>query len=228
MAEIKSSIIIRAYNAEATIREALESAIHQRFPADQFEVVVVDDGSTDRTRDIVREYGGNRQVIAVNHDHVGGVAAGNAGMASSRGAYVTLLDSDDVFESGFLEELVPFLDARPDCLFVYPDYYETKGKEKKLVSPRTIFEGVAEGILFRKNMLPSENVYRPEALFPEYDLILRQSWEEQGCHYARPLFTYRRRPGSMTSYPEYVRRGLKQLRAFHPDKHTFIDMIRKY
>src|SRR5512132_248706 len=87
------SVIVPAYNAGSTIAEAVESALAQTYRP--LEVVVVDDGSTDDTAEVVAERFEDR-VHIISAPHRGRGAARNTGLATARGAYIQFLDADDV------------------------------------------------------------------------------------------------------------------------------------
>ena len=90
------SVIVPAYNAAATIGETLRSALAQTYP--QLEVLVVDDGSTDATADIVRSFvARDPRVRLLQQANAGVAAARNLAIAQSRGAYVAPLDADDLW-----------------------------------------------------------------------------------------------------------------------------------
>ena len=89
---MRTSIIIRNYNYEEYVAEAVDSALDQRHP--YVEVIVVDDGSTDRSRSILRSYGD--RIDLVMQENGGEGSACNAGFARARGDIVIFLDSDDV------------------------------------------------------------------------------------------------------------------------------------
>ena len=86
------SIVIPCYNAERFLAEALESAFLQSYPST--EIIVVDDGSTDRTADLIRAYGDS--VLADFGSHGGASAARNRGTALARGEFIQYLDADDL------------------------------------------------------------------------------------------------------------------------------------
>jgi glycosyltransferase involved in cell wall biosynthesis len=86
------SIIITSYNYERYVREAIDSALAQTYP--HTEVIVVDDGSTDRTRDVITAYG--EAVRPIFKANGGQASSANAGFAASHGELVMFLDSDDV------------------------------------------------------------------------------------------------------------------------------------
>lgn len=87
------SILINNYNYGRFLRDAIDSALHQTYP--NTEVIVVDDGSTDDSRAIIASY--RERVIPVLKDNGGQASAFNAGFAASRGEWIFLLDSDDIF-----------------------------------------------------------------------------------------------------------------------------------
>lgn len=87
------SVVIPTYNREHTIQRAVSSALNQSL--DNIEVIVVDDGSTDNTERIVKEFDDDR-LSYIRHDHnKGGSAARNTGISHASGEYIAFLDSDD-------------------------------------------------------------------------------------------------------------------------------------
>ena len=126
------SVIIPAYNAERFVLDAVESALAQEYQPT--EIIVVDDGSTDRTRDRLREYEGRITVIAREN---GGVAAArNAGVDKSCGSLLAFLDADDVWEPSFLSRLVSLLDSREDAALAFSDLYRFQ-LDDKTVFPKS-------------------------------------------------------------------------------------------
>ncbi|WP_245888241.1 glycosyltransferase [Geodermatophilus tzadiensis] len=104
------SVVIAAYQAEATIAAAVVSALEQTHPP--LEVVVCDDGSTDGTADVLAGLGD--AVRVVRRPNGGESAAKNTAVAAARGDYVVVLDADDVFHPRRLEALAWFARERPD------------------------------------------------------------------------------------------------------------------
>jgi glycosyltransferase involved in cell wall biosynthesis len=109
------SVIIPTHNRAALVREAIQSALDQTYPAR--EVIVVDDGSTDETPQVLARYGD--AIRTVRTPHRGCAAARNTGINLARGAYFAFVDSDDVAPPNKLAVQVPVLEARPDVGFVY-------------------------------------------------------------------------------------------------------------
>ena len=109
------SVIIPAYNAAATIAGTVDSVVGQTLQ--DFEIICVDDGSTDRTRAIVDGYGD--RVRLVEQANCGPAAARNNGARHSSGEYIAFLDADDVWMPDFLERTAAALDADPALSLVY-------------------------------------------------------------------------------------------------------------
>src|SRR5262245_3573828 len=101
-----ASIIVNNYNYGRFLRGAFDSTLAQAYP--NKEVIVVDDGSTDESREIIASYG--NQIIPVLKENGGQASAFNAGFAVSRGESVLFLDSDDLLLPSTLEKAVPLLD----------------------------------------------------------------------------------------------------------------------
>jgi glycosyltransferase involved in cell wall biosynthesis len=100
--KILVSIIINNYNYGHFLREAIDSALNQTYP--HIEVIVVDDGSTDNSREIVASYG--NRIVPVLKENGGQASAFNAGFAASEGDIICILDSDDVFLPEKVAEIV--------------------------------------------------------------------------------------------------------------------------
>ncbi len=99
------SLIIPCYNGESFVRQALDCALGQTWP--NVEVVVVDDGSTDRSAEILREYGDRIRVVSQVNS--GLPAARNSGIRSSRGEFLCFLDADDYLSPEFAEVMASAL-----------------------------------------------------------------------------------------------------------------------
>src|SRR6266568_601549 len=101
------SVILPVYNGENYLRFAVESVLNQTFQ--DFELIIVDDGSVDATAAIVREYAS--RVRYVRQDNTGVAGAFNHGLRVSTGQYISWLSHDDVFHPTKLEKQVSALDS---------------------------------------------------------------------------------------------------------------------
>lgn len=103
------SIVMPAYNAEKYIRDAIDSIIRQSFT--DFECIIVNDGSTDSTQDIIRAYDDRRIVLLENkHDFIGSL---NQGMKKARGKYIARMDADDKMHPDRLKIQYTIMEAEP-------------------------------------------------------------------------------------------------------------------
>lgn len=120
------SVIIPAYNAEQFIEEAIESVLHQTYS--HREVIVVDDGSLDDTKERVRKYASD--IVYVRQRNSGGFPGSprNRGLESSRGEFLCFLDADDIMLSDRIQRQVELLEANPDLGFVFGDYRNFSGR----------------------------------------------------------------------------------------------------
>lgn len=115
MTEIKNpdvSIIIPAYNAKRFIHETLVSVLNQSY--ESYEVIVVDDGSTDSTREIVSDFvKQNQKISLITKSHSGGASARNTGLEKARGKFIAFLDSDDLWYPDKLAKQVSCIEKDP-------------------------------------------------------------------------------------------------------------------
>lgn len=167
----KVSVIIPTYNRAKMIGETIQSVLDQKFR--DFELIVVDDGSTDNTKEVVDSFKDPR-INYISRQNSGPSAARNTGIQASSGDYIAFLDSDDLWLSDYLELMVRQLDSHNDLGLVCSDGY--------LRDDRT---GVTIGTIWRTS-LPGFNPQRA-AKQPLKELLLRPD-----C-FIRPPFTVVRR-----------------------------------
>jgi glycosyltransferase involved in cell wall biosynthesis len=123
--------IIPTYNRARDVVIAVDSALAQRYPADRHEIIVVDDGSTDRTAAVLAARFGDR--IRVLHKTNGGVsAARNHGIAHARGEAIAFLDSDDAWYPDKLSAQVDVLTRRPEIGMVLTSLLEVDNQRRPL------------------------------------------------------------------------------------------------
>ncbi len=109
--------MVPVYNGEGFVAEALRSALEQTLPA--FEVIVVDDGSTDRTREVIEHFG--ERVRYFYQPNKGAAEARNRGVAVAQGEWIAFLDADDVWYPEKLALQFDYLKRHPEVQFVYSD-----------------------------------------------------------------------------------------------------------
>ncbi|HZC46054.1 MAG TPA: glycosyltransferase family A protein, partial [Candidatus Acidoferrum sp.] len=162
---MKVSVVIPTYNDQGTIAATVESALRQRFDAG-FEVIVVNDGSTDGTRAELAKFGGRIRVI--DQENAGVAAARNAGIAVAAGEYIALLDGDDTWTENKLSRTVQVLDQDPECVAVFSNLMQVDGAGREVshyVSPEFEHSPTLDEMLdWPWPYLPSALVIRRETL----------------------------------------------------------------
>src|SRR5712692_9104530 len=109
------SAIIAVYNGAATVAQAIDSVLAQSFG--DLDVIVVNDGSTDGTPGVLRNYGDRIRVV--DQPNCGVAAARNAGVRASRGEYIAFLDSDDAWAPTKIARAVAALEEAPSCVLAF-------------------------------------------------------------------------------------------------------------
>jgi hypothetical protein len=113
------SVIVTVYNLARYLPEALDSALAQEPPGGPVQIIVVDDGSTDNTPDVLAAYAGRVEVI--RQENGGLVKAVDTGLGAARGEYIALLDADDTWPLDRLRRHAELLDANPQVGLVHGD-----------------------------------------------------------------------------------------------------------
>jgi glycosyltransferase involved in cell wall biosynthesis len=179
------SVIIPTYNRGWIIREAIDSVLEQDFI--DFELIVVDDGSTDDTADILKTFG--RDINVIRQSNQGVSAARNRGIAASSGQLIAFLDSDDLWLSHKLAVQVEFFTSQPDAMICQTqEQWVRNGVRVNLQKRHHKFSGMIferslelclvspSAVMIKKRLL--EEVGRFDERLPaceDYDLWLRIS-----------------------------------------------------
>jgi len=142
----KASIIITAHNYADYLPACLDSALNQTY--DDYEIIVVDDGSTDETSNILREYKFEHPdtIRCIRLEGQGLPGAANAGIEIAEGEYVVRLDGDDMFDENILTVEINYLESNPQMDLVYPDYYTVDADGDNRSRPIITGTGRSEGI----------------------------------------------------------------------------------
>lgn len=198
------SIITSAYNEERFIAAAVESILSQSFR--DFEFIIVNDGSTDRTREILAVYEGDPRIRVIDQENTGYVAAWRRAIAASTGDLLARMDADDLSDASRLERQVALMRSWPDVGLVCTGYRTLDEDGRFIAESAPMVSDVAlrAGLLFgpsmahgtvmvRRSQLLSVGGYRPERWPTEdYDLWVRLALS--GCRLAGisdSLYSYR-------------------------------------
>ena len=201
------SVVMTAYNEEQYIADAIDSVLNQKF--DDFELIIIDDNSTDGTSEIVREYSQRCEKIKliINKQNQGQSISRNKALNSSRGNYIAVMDADDISAENRLKLQYEFLENNPDvflcgssCIKITKDGEEIgetnvpSNPQRKLPEKNVI---IHPSIMFRNN---GQVEYRDKFEYSQdYDLHLRLiSDGKKLVNIEKPLIKYRITPNSVT------------------------------
>ncbi|HYQ88691.1 MAG TPA: glycosyltransferase [Candidatus Binatia bacterium] len=158
MALPRVSVVIPTWNRRRHLEEAIASVLAQTYT--DYEIVVVDDGSTDDTRSWLEGRATDGRVVALHQENRGSSSARNAGLRAARGELIAFLDSDDLWLPRKLEYQIQLFDRNPAVGFVFcgsakvDDHGATSGSRV----PTPDFRGRAALAMIRRNMMPTPTV----------------------------------------------------------------------
>ena len=140
------SVVIAAYNAEDYVAEAVRSVLEQTM--DDLELIVVNDGSTDSTRHVLRRFEDDQRVQIIDQENTGCSAARNRGAAASKGRYIAIVDADDVCWSEKLERQVELFRREPGLAVVGTQarMIDQEGRHLGVLRTPTGHDAIAEGM----------------------------------------------------------------------------------
>jgi len=195
------SVIVATYNQAQYLGQALESLLMQTLPPEDFEVIVINDGSTDTTSEVLRKY--SKRITCIEQENQGLVKSCNVGLLHARGKYVVRIDSDDTVDRDLLYIEKKTLDEDQEACCVYSDRYEVHDSEKQRVrvGMGNMYNLIACGTMFRADVVRAVGGYRA-FYWEEYDLYLRLTDKGGFLYLPLPLYSYRKHKESMTNKEE--------------------------
>ena len=197
----KVCVIVPAYNSAAYTLETVESILAQTYS--NFELIVVDDGSTDHTQEALKPY--LDRIRYIYKENGGACSARNLGIRESKSTYVACLDCDDLWLPEKLEYSVKALEENPQAAFVFGDCYtiDPEGKQVGLLKYDFDLQNAYKGLMV-KNFVPAPTVVMRRScleqveLFDEqifipadWDLWLRLAKQFPICYVDKALSQYR-------------------------------------
>jgi glycosyltransferase involved in cell wall biosynthesis len=214
MSTPKVSIIIPAYNASRFIEETLQSVIHQDF--ENWEMIVVNDGSTDNTPDLVSNFASiDSRITLISKQNTGVSDTRNTGMSLAKGEYLALLDADDVWSPQNLSEKVQLLDNNPEIGFVFSDMMQADehllnptlapiGKDENILEDLLrwngeVIPGPCSNLIFRRTCLEKGiSFHMSLTTIADQHFCVQLAWHFAGKRIPKALWTYRVVKGSMS------------------------------
>jgi glycosyltransferase involved in cell wall biosynthesis len=135
-------VVIATYNRARLLKETIESVLKQTFR--DFELIVVDDGSTDDTEEVLESYGDRLRYF--REENRGPSVARNLGIHHARASWISIQDSDDICAPNHLKTLFGFVEKNPDCGMVFANgsYLDDPGPKRKTIIPHEKSKRMAE------------------------------------------------------------------------------------
>ncbi len=212
------SVIIPNYNHGRFLAYAIQSVLDQAF--ERVEVIVIDDGSTDSSPQVAAGFG--NRIRYIRQENQGLSAARNTGLRIAKGAYIGLLDADDMYHPAYLGRMTSLLDNDPEAEAAYCGYQfvDTEGRplarrEQRVVLPEHFYETLAAGnFLVPESMFVRRRCYEQVGFFDEtlracedWDVWLRIAARFRVVGTDDVLTRHRVLPGSMSSDPQRMIRN---------------------
>lgn len=200
---IKVSVIMSVYNCEEFLGEAVSSILGQTFR--DFEFIIVDDGSTDRSLEVLRSFDDDRIRIIENESNIGLTRSLNIGLSGARGEYIARMDADDISLSERLSRQVSFLDAHPEVGLAgcTTRSIDRDGKiVRQLGHPESDYDikrflyinnrFVHSSVMIRRSVLDKYGGYNERLkMAQDYELFLRLSPHTKFANLSEPLHLWR-------------------------------------
>jgi len=202
------TVLMTAFNTEKYISEAIESVLNQTFQ--DFELLIVDDGSTDNTYERILEFSDPRIRVIKNEQNEGLRTSANIGLSQSRGKYIARLDSDDISLPARLEKQVALMEANLD-IGLCGTYARKFGTQRGKMRPSSIsdeeirasllFENcfIHSSVIIRRSVLLLHNILYRLELVEDYDLYCQLSWVSTLCNIPEILVLHRKHKAQITN-----------------------------
>lgn len=193
------SVIITCYNYARYIERAIRSCLEQSMSRNQFEIIIVNDCSTDETSTILHNYEDECRVFNLT-ENIGLAAARNFGIKKAKGQFVVFIDADDYIQRDLLYIQHTFLTENNELDAISTNYYlvDEKGKHLKHVNAEE--HPIACGIMFRKDLLYEIGLYDESfRMREEEDLRHRFLNKYDIYNLILPLYRYRKHTNNLTN-----------------------------
>jgi glycosyltransferase involved in cell wall biosynthesis len=193
------SVIVAAHNEERYLGRCLRSLLAQRFERSRYDVIVIDDASTDRTSAVLATFGDSITVLR-NETNLGLPASLNRAITSTHSKFIVRVDADDYVNSAFLDVMYMFLADNPQFDAAACDYLLVDDREEVISRRDAVKEPIACGIMFRTEQLIDIGLYDESFLRHEdRDLRLRFLDRYTIHHVPLPMYRYRRHDDNITN-----------------------------
>lgn len=209
------SVIITAYNYGRYLERAIRSVENQSLDRSQYEIIVIDDASTDETQQVLENYTDAVRMFRMEKN-VGLSEARNFGVRKSRGQYIVFLDADDYFQGDLLKVQSVFLTENNRLDAVSVDYYLVNDFGDHIEWVSAAEKPIACGIMFRKDRIYDIGLYDSSFRAREdEDFRIRFLKKYNIYNIILPLYRYRRHDNNLTSNEEEMEKYRQKLDEKH-------------
>jgi GT2 family glycosyltransferase len=194
------SVIVTNYNYGKLLRRCLRSLFNQNLDKNRYEVILVDDASTDKSIEFIKPFEKRKNFRVIrNKKNLGVGASSQIGLENSVGKYFIRVDSDDFVQPPFLYMLYNFLKFNPNYIGVSCDYYLTDNEERIKKIMKFKYNYIACGLMFRTSYLETIGAYnKSKRIFEDKDLFKRVN-KKKIYNLPLPLYNYVKHPNSLTT-----------------------------
>lgn len=212
------SVIITCHNYARYLSRSIRSAINQTIDKKEYEIIVVDDASTDETQKVIASYSGLVKNVRLKKN-VGLAAARNEGIKKALGRYVVNLDADDYIDENLVSIELMFLNSNASWDAVSCDYYLVDENEKHIGRVSGSEKPIACGVMFRTDLILGIGLYDENFKMREdEDLRLRFEKNHNIRNVELPLYRYRKHDNNMTNNKIGMAKYKKILKTKHNGK----------
>lgn len=209
------SVIITAYNYDKYLERAIRSAMNQSMNKNQYEIILVNDASTDNTSTILENYKEDIRIFNLEKN-VGLSAARNFGIKKAKGQFVLFLDADDYLQSDILKVLSVFLSENNRLDAVAVDYYLVNEYGDHIEWVDASKKHIACGIMFRKDLLFDIGLYDEDFRAREEEELRRRFEAKHSIfHIPLPLYRYRMHNANLTKNKDVMDQHQDKLKTKH-------------
>ena len=254
MKPIAISIIIPCYNGERLMRETLDCL--QKQTIDNWEAVIVNDGSTDNSLAVANEYAArDPRYRVINQPNSGPATSRNVGIKNSRGKYILPLDADDLIAPAYAEKAIEHLESHPNTKVVYCQCRLFGAKDKLWKLPDYSWENIIwsnsifSSCVYRRSDFDTTNGYNPDmkTIWEDWDFLLSLLKPEDDVYcIPEPLFFYRQHFSSrnckaldakiydtykiklILNHPEIYATRAEKVREWLQERHFFSSQRKKF
>ena len=192
------SVIVPVYNQEKYISRCIRSLSSQSLDKDLYEIIIINDGSSDNTSEIIKKFAKYLKIIS-SKKNMGLPKSLNLGIKNALGKYVIRVDSDDYVNKDFLKLMLTFSQLNPEIDAFACDYYFVDDNERIIKKANCLEEPIACGILFKIHHLIEVGLYDENFLInEEKDLRIRFKKKYNIERIALPLYRYRQHQNNLT------------------------------